>query len=345
MNQLLKDIVRLLHHGESVALATITTHGGSAPRGAGAKMAIRSDGRILGTVGGGLLEAKAIQHAGRLLHQPAGSAEFMQFDLTNELAAGSDMICGGRVRLLLEHVAPGTDAARALEEASELLRMGYATALCRAAQGHPAITREHAAVLLDGGSTLLPGDMLRAVAQARKTETPALIETGDRLVLVEALLPAPSLFILGAGHVSQPTAAMASMAGFRTVVMDDRANFANRDRFPGADEIVALRDFDDVFADHMPDTRAHVVIVTRGHLHDRTVLAQALRTPARYVGMIGSRRKRDSIYESLLSDGFTQADIDRCHCPIGLSIGAQTPEEIAVSIVAELVGCRAGVMA
>jgi xanthine dehydrogenase accessory factor len=128
---------------------------------------------------------------------------------------------------------------------------------------------------------------------------------------------------------------------FFTVVLDDRKEFANRQRFTDADEIVVLPSFETAFESHLFDPDSYIVIVTRGHSHDKTVLAQALQTNAGYIGMIGSRRKRNIIYRKLLDENFSQADIDRVHSPIGLKIGAETPEEIAVSIVAELIQKRA----
>ena len=131
------------------------------------------------------------------------------------------------------------------------------------------------------------------------------------------------------------------MMDFYTVVLDDREEFANRQRFTDSDEIVVLKSFEDAFVGRVFDTNSYIVIVTRGHSHDKTVLAQALKTNAEYIGMIGSRRKRDIIYQKLLADKFSQTDIDRVHSPIGLNIRAETPEEIAISIVAELIQSRA----
>ena len=132
------------------------------------------------------------------------------------------------------------------------------------------------------------------------------------------------------------------MTGFDVVVIDDRSEFADPVRFPEAVAVNTIAGFDRAFENLTVTADTYIIIVTRGHLHDRGVLEQALKTPAAYIGMIGSRRKRDAIYDRLLKDGFTQADIDRVHCPIGLKIGADTPEEIAVSIVAELIAVRAG---
>jgi xanthine dehydrogenase accessory factor len=135
---------------------------------------------------------------------------------------------------------------------------------------------------------------------------------------------------------------MATEVGFRVIVADDREAFANRERFAEADDVVVIADFESALSMFAVDENTYVVIVTRGHRHDKSVLAQALRSKAGYIGMIGSARKRDTIYNVLRQEGICEADIARVHCPIGLAIGAETPEEIAVSIVAELIARRAG---
>ncbi|MFZ3046285.1 MAG: XdhC family protein, partial [Desulfatirhabdiaceae bacterium] len=139
---------------------------------------------------------------------------------------------------------------------------------------------------------------------------------------------------------SRETAILSKMIGFETVVLDDRPEFANRERFPEADEIRILSSFDCALDGLVIDGKGYIVILTRGHLHDKTVLGLALRKPARYIGMIGSRKKRDAIYRALEREGFSNDDLARVHSPIGLSIGAQTPAEIAVSIAAELIRVR-----
>jgi xanthine dehydrogenase accessory factor len=159
-------------------------------------------------------------------------------------------------------------------------------------------------------------------------------------VLVEPLMAASFLYVFGAGHVSKQIVPLANLVGFHVVVIDDREEFADPGFFPAAKEIRYLP-FEGAVERLAIDEASFVVIVTRGHIHDKTVLAQTLKTGARYIGMIGSTRKRDIIYQKLLEEGFTQQDLDRVHSPIGLDIGAETPEEIAVSIVAELIKTRA----
>jgi xanthine dehydrogenase accessory factor len=342
MKAFVRSVCELIKQGETLALATVVESTGSTPRSSGAKMAVRADGSIVGTIGGGLAEAKACQDGRAMVADKDGramiadkegpamvagegaAAQLTFVDMTEELAANSDMICGGGLSILLERVEPGSACANAYCQLDERLRQGLASVL---------VTR-----LKDAGGLRVVGHDLQT--EGWPENGPCFEREGVDMCLTEPFIPPSSLYIFGAGHVSLFTARVGSMIGFRTVVLDDRDDFANWERFPEADQVVVLPNFEGCCDQLGIDEGAFIVIVTRGHLHDRNVLAEALRTKARYVGMIGSRKKRDKIYESLLADGFTQADIDRCHCPIGHAIGAQTPEEIAVSIMAELIQTR-----
>lgn len=166
------------------------------------------------------------------------------------------------------------------------------------------------------------------------------IRVENRTMIVEPALKPKTAFLFGAGHVAQPTAAMAALVGFSVVVLDDRDAFASTERFPDAQGVVVIPEFSRAFQNLPIDENAFIVIFTRGHAHDKDVLSQALKTPAGYIGMIGSRKKRDTIFHTLLQEGFTESDLRRVHSPIGLEIAAETPEEIAVSIVAEMIQKR-----
>ena len=165
-----------------------------------------------------------------------------------------------------------------------------------------------------------------------------LICGGTLEVFVEPVLPQPILHIFGGGHVSMALAKAANAAGFGIIVVDDREQFANAQRFPMAQEIVAS--YEAAFASLNPNSSSYLVIVTRGHRDDMRVLAWAVRTQARYIGMIGSKRKVLSTYKALEGDGFRPEEFERVYAPMGLEIGALSPEEIAVSITAELVAVR-----
>jgi xanthine dehydrogenase accessory factor len=181
--------------------------------------------------------------------------------------------------------------------------------------------------------------ILSPLAQSRE---PQVVTQGASRFLVEPLCHEGVVFIFGAGHISQQLALLTRLVGFRTVVLDDRTEFANRERFASADDVVVLPTFDRAMAGLPITENSYLVLVTRGHAHDKTLLGEALTTRAGYIGMIGSRRKRDAVYQELQREGFTEKAFERVYSPIGLSIAAETPEEIAVSITAELIAVRAG---
>ena len=158
-------------------------------------------------------------------------------------------------------------------------------------------------------------------------------------ILLEPIFSEPTVYIFGAGHVSEQLAPLAKKVHFRVVVIDDREMFANRNRFPGADEVI-VSEFEKCFDQLNIDDSSYIVIVTRGHLYDGFVLQQALKTNARYIGMIGSKKKIRTLYDNLMGKGMTKEILDRVHAPIGIDINSETPEEIAVSIVAELIKVR-----
>ena len=180
---------------------------------------------------------------------------------------------------------------------------------------------------------------LRLEITRKGRRAPFLLDHRGREIFVEPLVHPGTVHLAGAGHVALAVAELAAFVDFEVVVMDDRREFANPERYPKAREVRVLNSFAACLTGLGPDD--YVVIVTRGHLHDREVLAQALSTNAGYIGMIGSRRKRAAVYESLRGEGVTDSELARCHCPIGLAIDADTPEEIALSIVAEMVQVRA----
>jgi xanthine dehydrogenase accessory factor len=166
-----------------------------------------------------------------------------------------------------------------------------------------------------------------------------LVCGGTLDIFVEPVLPPASLYIFGAGHVALSLYRTASAAGFDVTVVDDRENYANRERFPEAKEVIA-EDFDQAMARLNPGETSYIVIVTRGHHDDMRVLRWAVQTQARYIGMIGSKRKTISIFRELVKEGIAEHLFERVHAPVGLDIGAITPEEIAVAITAELIAAR-----
>ena len=251
MSDFLEEILKIKEEGKSAALATIIGTKGSTPREVGAKMLILESGKILGTIGGGCLEAEVWQEAMKIIKEE--KPRTVHFDLTGKKAEDIGMICGG---------------------------------------------------VMD--------------------------------IYIEPIVPSPKVFIFGGGHISLFLAKISAMVGFQVAVIDDRPQFANRERFPEAAEVIA-EEFPFALPKLKVNRSSYLVIVTRGHAYDQEVLEWAVKTEARYLGMIGSRRKIQTVYANLKEKGIPQEKLERVHAPIGLNIGALTPEEIAVSIVAEMI--------
>ncbi len=254
-----EELVKLRREGRRGALATIVNVRGSIPSFETAKMLVRDDGSIVGTIGGGCVEAEVWQAAREVMEQE--KPRTLTFNLNNNPKYDSGLVCGGT---------------------------------------------------LD--------------------------------VFVEPVMPVPQLFLFGAGHVSVHVYKVARQAGFDVTVVDDREAYANRERFPEAREVYA-DDFDLSCSKLALSENSYVVIVTRGHKDDMRVLRWAVGTTARYIGMIGSKRKVIEIYKELEREGIAREKLERVHAPVGLDIGAITPEEVAVAIVAELIAIRRGAQA
>jgi xanthine dehydrogenase accessory factor len=249
-----EEIVRLRHEGRRAALATIVNVRGSIPSFATAKMLVRDDGSILGTIGGGCVEGEVWQAAREVMEQE--KPRTLSFNLNQDPKYDTGLVCGGSLE-----------------------------------------------------------------------------------VFIEPVLPPSLLYVFGAGHVALNLYKVARIAGFDVVVVDDRESYANRERFPEARDIFA-EDFEKVLGQLAPPESAFLVIATRGHRDDMRALRWAVGTPARYIGMIGSRRKVLTIYRELEKEGITPESLKRVHAPVGLDIGAVTPEEIAVAVVAEMIAVR-----
>lgn len=254
---LYEEIVRLRQQGRRGAVATIVNVRGSIPSFETAKMLIRDDGSIVGTVGGGCVEADVWQAAREVMETERPRT--LTFNLNQNPKFDTGLVCGGTLDIFIEPV-----------------------------------------------------------------------------------LPPASLYIFGAGHVALSLYATAIKAGFDVHVIDDRESYANRERFPDAKQVIA-EDYEAAMSRLRPKETSYIVIVTRGHKDDMRVLRWAVQTNARYIGMIGSKRKTITIFRELVKEGLSESLFERVHAPVGLDIGAITPEEIAVAITAELIAIRRSV--
>ena len=290
--------------GTAGALALIVERSGSAPQGVGAMLLLRPDRSCCGTVGGGSLEQQVLEALQQVLVD--GTAVLRSFRLLPEQ---DGMPCGGCLTLLLAKLS--APAIPVFSAAAAGLEAGNGCTL---------------QVYLDESGQACWSVDLPEPAVVQRYSIP--------------LQPVPELLICGAGHIGQALAPMALIAGFKVTVLDDRAELLGADRFPASVTTIAVAGFDGCLRCQQITTTTAVLIMTYGHQHDRTVLEQALATSAGYIGMVGSRRKRAELFEQLQAAGFSEAVLGRVHCPVGLAIGAQTPAEIAVSILAEIIAVR-----
>lgn len=353
MESIYRDIAENLQKGEFLVLATIIKLTGSGPRGVGTKCLVKVDGSFLGTIGGGVLEATVLKKAENIFKMRL--PDRLSFSLKGTDVANTDMLCGGDTEIFLEPLAPEDSGAVAVFKNvsdiqkrggsgivaillnTELWEKGKASRMFLGSGGQRAGSL-HVEEGIEEKLAQGVGDFLKM----RQGTILAYRDSAGRNLefFVEPVAADPVLYVFGAGHVSSKIVPVASMAGFKVVVVDDRPDFADPGKFPEASKVYRYS-FEGVMEKLPVDESSFLVIVTRGHIHDKVVLAQALKTKARYIGMIGSRRKVSAIFERLKEEGFSEDDLKRVHAPIGLEIGAETPEEIAISIVAELIKVRA----
>ncbi len=341
---LARTICKQLASGSPVVLASIVIQQGSAPRNSGTKMVIGADGKVFGTIGGSLLEWTSIKRAGEVISLQKSA--FLEFDLSADGAESKGMICGGRTVVLLDYIAPISENRKFFESFNAAVVAGSNVYLLTYLAGPDDNLRQAGRALIfpDGKMTgsfpLSRSDTERLNAELHNISSIEVFTFGNLRAVVDRIQKVTTLYCFGAGHVALPTAHIASLVGFRVIVIDDRPEFASTERFPDAFSVQVMENFDHAFNGLDIDSDSFLVILTRGHQFDRTVLEQALSTRACYIGMISSKKKKEAIFNLLKTKGFTEEALDRVHSPIGIAIGAQTPEEIAVSIVAELIDER-----
>jgi len=353
MKNIYSEIVRVLSSGTPAALATIYEVIGSSPRGVGAKYLVRKDRSAFGSLGGGCLEAKVWQGAIDSINSSKNI--LMKFDLTDKDMTDSGLICGGTVAIFVEPLQSSKgnlfDLYQKVKEMREQGKRGVLATV--RSRGSTPVSPLASKILLEIG-----GEKWGALSEGEAFETeirrwcesnplkklrvqPFSLNDGQYVnILLESITTDPTLYIFGAGHIAEALSPLAKMAAFKVVVIDDRPMFANPERFPEADEVL-VESFELVFDKLHIDAQSYIVIVTRGHLYDGVVLEQTIRTRAGYIGMIGSKRKIAILYKGLKEKGVPEELLARVYAPIGIDIHSETPGEIAISIIAQLVKVRA----
>lgn len=341
MRELIRHLIDELQAGRGALVCQVVETRGSTPQKAGALMIVRPDGGQVGTLGGGCVEAEVKQKAIRHLDEP--DAALHSYVLDHDYAWADGLICGGKMVVLSQYVR-GPEPLAYYRRFSQALDGGSGlTELVALDPARCGVGPVGARFVFDAtGKPLAAWPEQPPPPSAAEVVPPLVDRPRPRVTQGLAALPmAPRvrLVIAGAGHVGQAVAALAAQADFDVWIVDDRAQYANRDRFPDAAQIL-VGPFDEVLPALEITPQTYAVIVTRGHGHDQEVLGLLAPTAASYVGLIGSRRKIRMIFDALRESGVPTAALDRVAAPVGLDIGSESVPEIAVSIVAELIARR-----
>ena len=337
-------------NNNNFAIATVIKTSGSTPQKPGAKLLVKNDKTAIGTLGGGCVEGDIWFAASEMLKNKTDS-EMKEYELNEDLAAEDGLVCGGTMFFLLDNINKSESLKKYNQEIISAYNGGSSVSLATLVKkpitslakiGDKILIRENKSTSGTLGDEIL--DNL-----ARKTSDEVLPLGRNKYVsdkrgyefFIEAYTNHPTLVIAGGGHVSKAIYNIAITLGYKIIIIDDREKFSNPKRFPKATSTL-VGDYSKELEKINLGTNSFIVIATRGHKYDAYATAAALRTNASYVGLLGSKRKAILIYEELFSNGFSYDEVSEIHSPIGLDLSARTPEEISLSIMAEITAFRLG---
>ena len=320
MREILPELQRWRARGDRIALARVVATRRSAPRPVGSKLIVSETGELAGSVSGGCVESEVVEAASAVL--AGGDPQLLTFGISDDLALSVGLPCGGEIDVWIDE--PET---RLLDELADIAR------------------NERRAVVFvdldDGSQRLVPDGDDDVADELIRSGHSRVVELHGRRVFADVFGPPPRLFVYGAVDTADALCGAANAIGWRTIVADARARFATKERLPNADEIVVAWP-EDALANVAPDHTTAIVVLTHDDKFDLPLLTGALSTEAYYIGALGSRRNQERRRERLLEAGVDEAELERISGPAGLDIGAHTPAETAVSMLAEIMAVRAG---
>lgn len=346
MESIYRELRKCLRNGDRVAVATVVEVKGSAPREVGAKMIVHPSGRIVGTIGGGYGEANVIRSAQSVIE--SGQATNVRIELTHEISMDSSGICGGVMQVYVERWQPGWDE---FDDLLQSIMNREKVALVTVIRNRESSGVGNKVIIwsdrkTDGGLGLgeIEDQVLVDAQDALSLRKHRILRYPDQdlEVFVEVQRRPPRMIIVGSGHVAVPLAEIAAMCDFGVTVIDDRPEFANKERFPLANQII-VADLQQSVRDMDMDEDTYVVLVTRGHVLDVACLIEIIDRPLAYIGMIGSKRRVSGVFKLLeQEEGIPKEKLNRVYAPIGLPLAARTPAEIAISIMGEVINVFRG---
>lgn len=335
MRDVLDDIERWRSEGKRVALATVVATWGSAPRAVGGKMAVAEGRRIAGSVSGGCVENAVAEAAAEVLK--TGKVRLLKFGVSDDTAWSVGLACGGAIEVFVE---PLGDATHGLVR--DALRAERSVAVATVIDGTAEAVGRKLAISADGRAVGDLGDPIdRETRAALADGRSRRVTLGEEEIFIDVLLPSPRLVVVGGVHIAVALVQLAKALGWRTVLLDPREAFGNRSRFPDVDEIVSEWP-DAALARLALNENTAVAVLTHDPKLDDPAVSAALASAAFYVGALGSSRTQEKRRKRLLAAGVSEDSLARLHAPIGLDLGGRAPEEIALSVMAQIVAARHG---
>lgn len=335
MKKLFQLLSENLNNGRDITMVSVTSSSGSTPRGAGARMIVGAEGRIYGTIGGGAVEYFAQQKAQSVLEEKKSFNE--SYMLRQNEVQDLGMICGGDVACFFQYLDSGNEKVKSLVDRvlnifRENKNLWLIMDITEDEAGKMGIfTKEAGAEFMD-----IPQRIVESL-----NGKPQKINIDNKLYYVEQINYSEKVYVFGGGHVAQQLVPTLSRIDFSCIVLEDREDFAKKELFEGVigTRIVDMQNLEDICKEITEND--YICIMTRGHKDDYVIQRQVLKTPAKYIGVIGSKRKTAGVMEKLRNDGYGEEDLKRITAPIGISLSAETPAEIAISIAAQLINERA----
>ncbi len=351
-----RQVKQLLEENETLAVATIVSTLGSTPRGVGAKMVVTTSGEILGTVGGGCGEAEVVRKAVEVIR--SRETALVTVELMDDIESNSPAVCGGVMSVFVDPwwQEPGNRVSVKLAgEMVEVQEQGTEAVIATVigVEGLQDVMLGQKCMIRGGvpcGGSISNQELIEAILKEAEIRlkkedcrrVPLDLSGGKAEVFFDVIPATQKAVIVGAGHLAIPLAKFAKILGFHTTVIDDRVIYANRERFPDVEEVLA-GDMAETLRGIEITPHTYIVLITRGHQYDEPCLREVIHSQAKYIGMIGSRRRIKACFIRFRDeDKIPEELLKRVHAPIGLDIKAESPEEIALSIIAEMVKARRG---
>lgn len=342
MKQIVEKISQVLNRNETLVIATVLKKSGPGPIKPGRKMIIGENLMVEGSFGGGLVDERVKQLASRVFKTRLNTIEVISF--SENCLNGTGEICGGEISVFFEYCdIIDQETGLFYQRIDQLLNNKKDFLMITEISGLNPV-RQQKWICTQTGFFGMENDLLHEkFAPIKRSFGEMKFRSAffhEDNYFVEPYFLNERVIIIGAGYIGQLLTNLCKMLDFYVVVVDDQPEFARQSRFPGADEVLHLPAYQDINDYLAIDDQTFVLVMTRGNLHDQEVLAQILLSSAKYIGMMGSKIKRNKVFQIMLEKGFEYEDLQRVHCPVGLPLGGETPEEIAVSIAGELIGHR-----